>query len=95
MLPPCSERNDFRQHSGKIICMASTLSAIAQQGHSPYIASKGGILQLMKAIALEAGPLWDQCQCSWTYLRQHRFSIDDSLGDSKKKEEILNKIPMH
>ena len=44
------------QRSGKIICMASVLSTIAQQGHVPYVASKGGILQLMKAMALEAAP---------------------------------------
>ena len=43
--------------SGKIICMASVTSVIAQEGHSPYVASKGGISQLVKAAALDAAPL--------------------------------------
>ena len=74
--------------------MASTLSAIAQQGHSPYIASKGGILQLMKAIALEAAPYGINVNAVGpTYVSTDLVST--TLGDSKKKEEILNKIPMH
>ena len=81
------------QRSGKIICMASVLSTIAQQGHVPYVASKGGILQLMKAMALEAAPFGINVNAVGpTYVNTDLVTA--TLSDPKKKEEILNKIPM-
>jgi NAD(P)-dependent dehydrogenase (short-subunit alcohol dehydrogenase family) len=81
------------QRSGKIICMASVLSTIAQQGHVPYVASKGGILQLMKAMALEAAPYGINVNAVGpTYVNTDL--VTTTLSDPKKMEEILNKIPM-
>jgi NAD(P)-dependent dehydrogenase (short-subunit alcohol dehydrogenase family) len=81
------------QRSGKIICMASVLSMIAQQGHAPYVASKGGILQLMKAMALEAAPYGINVNAVGpTYVNTDL--VTTTLSDPKKMEEILNKIPM-
>jgi NAD(P)-dependent dehydrogenase (short-subunit alcohol dehydrogenase family) len=79
--------------NGKIICMASVLSSIAQAGHAPYVASKGGVLQLMKAIALEAAPFGINVNAVGpTYVNTDL--ITTTLSDPNKKEEILNKIPM-
>ena len=36
--------------------MGSVTCVIGQEGHSPYVASKGGIAQLVKTVALEAAP---------------------------------------
>lgn len=93
----CSQRvlkEMIPQRSGKIICMASVLSVIAQQGHSPYVASKGGISQLVKAMALEAAPYGVNVNAIGpTYVRTDL--VTTTLTDPKKNEEVLNKIPMH
>lgn len=42
--------------AGKIICMSSVHEVIPWSGHANYAASKGGIMMLMKSIALEFAP---------------------------------------
>lgn len=79
--------------SGKIICMASIMSVIAQTGHSPYIASKGGINQFVKALALEAAPYNINVNAIGpTYIRSEL--VDVTLRDHEKEKDVLNKLPL-
>ncbi|MEA1960645.1 MAG: glucose 1-dehydrogenase [Bacillota bacterium] len=43
----------MEQKNGKVINIASLLSSVAQPERAPYAASKGGVLQLTKVLALE------------------------------------------
>lgn len=77
---------------GKIICMGSMLCEVAQEGHAPYIASKGGIRQLIKALALDLAPFNIQVNG----LGPHYFKsamIELTLKDEKRVKAILDKIP--
>jgi NAD(P)-dependent dehydrogenase (short-subunit alcohol dehydrogenase family) len=81
------------RRSGKIICMASIMSVIAQAGHSPYIASKGGISQFVKALALEAAPYNINVNAIGpTYVKSDL--IEGTLQDPEKRKEVLAKLPM-
>ena len=81
------------QRSGKIVCMASIQSVIAQAGHSPYVASKGGINQLVKALALEAAPYGININAIGpTYIRSDL--VDITLQDPDKLQEVLAKLPL-
>jgi len=44
------------RHSGRVINMGSTLSVIALADRTPYATSKGAILQMTRALALEWAP---------------------------------------
>jgi NAD(P)-dependent dehydrogenase (short-subunit alcohol dehydrogenase family) len=81
------------RRSGKIVCMASVTSVIAQEGHSPYVASKGGISQLVKAAALEAAPYNVNVNAIGpTYIKSDL--VDKTLQDPVKQKQVLDKIPM-
>jgi NAD(P)-dependent dehydrogenase (short-subunit alcohol dehydrogenase family) len=81
------------RRSGKIICMASIMSVIGQAGHSPYVATKGGINQLVKALALEAAPYGINVNAIGpTYIRSDL--VDVTLQDPAKREEVLSKLPL-
>jgi NAD(P)-dependent dehydrogenase (short-subunit alcohol dehydrogenase family) len=81
------------RRSGRIICMASIMSIIAQAGHSPYIASKGGISQFVKALALEAAPYNINVNAIGpTYIRSEL--VDITLQDPEKREQVLSKLPL-
>jgi len=81
------------RRKGKIICMASIMSKVAQRGHSPYIASKGGIYQFVKALALELAPYNIQVNA----LGPHYFRsemTEASLQNKKRLKMIIDKIPL-
>ncbi|MCU0485673.1 MAG: glucose 1-dehydrogenase [Anaerolineales bacterium] len=81
------------RRSGKILCMASIQSVIAQPGHSPYIASKGGINQMVKALALECAPYGINVNAIGpTYVRSDL--VDVTLQDPEKAREVLAKLPL-
>jgi NAD(P)-dependent dehydrogenase (short-subunit alcohol dehydrogenase family) len=81
------------RRSGKIVCMASIMSVIVQAGHSPYIASKGGISQFVKAIALEAAPYNVNVNAIGpTFIKSDL--VDVTLQDPEKRKEILAKLPL-
>ena len=81
------------RNTGKIICMGSVTSVIAQEGHAPYVASKGGIAQLVKAAALEAAPFNINVNAIGpTYIKSDL--VEETLEDPEKQKEILAKIPM-
>jgi 3-oxoacyl-[acyl-carrier protein] reductase len=46
----------LRQHSGRIINLASQMGLIGAPGYAAYCASKGGLITLTKALAQELGP---------------------------------------
>lgn len=50
-------RSMVNRGSGKIINMASTYSIVGARGRATYAASKGGLLQLTKVMAIELAPL--------------------------------------
>jgi len=78
---------------GKILCIGSILCEIAQAWHAPYVASKGGIRQLVKALALE----WAPYKIHVNALCPHYFRTDfvkKSLEDPERYEQILKNTPM-
>lgn len=78
---------------GKILCIASMLCEIVQAWHAPYVASKGGIRQLVKALALE----WAPFNIHVNALCPHYFRTDfveKTLKDPEHYEEIMKNIPM-
>ncbi len=78
---------------GKILCIGSMLCEIAQAWHAPYVASKGGIRQLVKALALE----WAPYNIHVNALCPHYFRtgfVENTLKDPENYEEIIKKIPM-
>jgi len=82
---------------GKIICMGSVTSVIGQEGHSPYVASKGGIAQLIaqlvKAVALEAAPFNINVNAIGpSYIKSDLVEV--TLQDPEKRKQILSKLPL-
>jgi len=78
---------------GKIICMGSVTSVIGQEGHSPYVASKGGIAQLVKTVALEAAPFNINVNAIGpTYIKSDLVEV--TLQDLEKRKQILDKLPL-
>lgn len=78
---------------GKIICMASVTSVIGQEGHAPYVASKGGISQFVKAAALEAAPFNININAIGpTYIQSDLTEV--TLQDPEKHKQVLDKIPL-
>jgi 2-deoxy-D-gluconate 3-dehydrogenase len=81
------------EKSGKIICMGSVTSVIGQEGHSPYVASKGGIAQLVKTVALEAAPYNINVNAIGpTYIKSDLVEV--TLQDPEKSKQILDKLPL-
>ena len=78
---------------GKIICMGSVTCVIGQEGHSPYVASKGGIAQLVKTVALEAAPFNINVNAIGpTYIKSDLVEV--TLQDPEKRKQILSKLPL-
>lgn len=79
--------------NGKILCIGSILCEIAQAWHAPYVASKGGIRQLVKALALE----WAPHNIHVNALCPHYFRtsfVEKSLQDPERYKAIMQNIPM-
>jgi NAD(P)-dependent dehydrogenase (short-subunit alcohol dehydrogenase family) len=85
-------RGMLAQGSGKIINIASTYSVVGAPGRATYAASKGGLLQLTKVMAIE-----------WAARNIHVNAIgptaaltpmnDDVLADEQSRRAALAKIP--
>jgi len=78
---------------GKILCIGSMICEIAQAFHAPYIASKGGIKNLVKALALE----WAPYNIHVNALCPGYFRTDfvkDTLENPKKYNQILKNTPL-
>ncbi|PWA12789.1 2-deoxy-D-gluconate 3-dehydrogenase [Pueribacillus theae] len=78
---------------GKIVNIASVLGAVGEELAAPYIASKGGVIQLTKALALE----WSRfgIQVNAVGPGYVKTEINAELLDNEKAgSHIRNKIPM-
>jgi NAD(P)-dependent dehydrogenase (short-subunit alcohol dehydrogenase family) len=82
-----------KQRTSKIINFASLTSAIGIVNVSPYTASKGGVAQLTKALAVEfAG---DGIQVNAIGPGYFKSVISDELfQDEERKKWLLSRIPM-
>lgn len=79
--------------SGKIICIASTSSIIASLGHAPYIAAKGGVLQFVRALALEAAPYGVNVNAIGpTFMRTEMAQA--SMEDPVRYQQIIEQLPL-
>jgi 2-deoxy-D-gluconate 3-dehydrogenase len=79
--------------SGKIICIASTSSVIASLGHASYIAAKGGVLQFVRALALEAAPFGVNVNAVGpTFMRTELTKA--SLEDPERYQQIIDQLPL-
>jgi 2-deoxy-D-gluconate 3-dehydrogenase len=79
--------------SGKIICIASTSSVISSLGHSPYIAAKGGVMQFVQALALEAAPYGVNVNAIGpTFIATEMTQA--SLDDPDRYQAIIAQLPL-
>lgn len=78
---------------GRIINMGSILSVIGIAGRSPYAASKGGLLNLTRVLAME----WAQQGVTVNAICPGPFATDMNkplLEDPAKYQAFVSKIPM-
>ncbi|RFU65005.1 SDR family NAD(P)-dependent oxidoreductase [Peribacillus glennii] len=79
---------------GKIVNIASVMGAVGDVSISPYVASKGGVVQLTKALALE----WARYNISVNAVGPGYVKTDmnrDTLENNERAyKRIMNKIPL-
>jgi NAD(P)-dependent dehydrogenase (short-subunit alcohol dehydrogenase family) len=83
----------LRQGRGKVINIASVSSTVANPGYAAYAASKGGVAQLTRVLALEwcrhgiqvngIGPAFTETDLTRPYLQ----------AEEGRRQLVLNKIP--
>jgi NAD(P)-dependent dehydrogenase (short-subunit alcohol dehydrogenase family) len=81
------------QKSGKIINLASVLGAAGLPGYSAYSASKGGVIALTKALAVE----WARFNIQVNAVAPGWFVTDmnsDAFADAKVRERLLRDVPL-
>ena len=81
------------QKSGKIINVASVLAAVGLAGYAAYAASKGGIISLTRALAVE----WARDNIQVNALAPGWFVTpmnEAAFADSKISERLLRNVPM-
>ncbi|SDO04879.1 SDR family NAD(P)-dependent oxidoreductase [Alkalicoccus daliensis] len=81
------------QGSGKIINMSSQMAQVGYFGRTPYCASKGGITQLTKALAIE----WASSQINVNAIAPTFIETpmtENMFKDKEFHEQILNRIPL-
>jgi NAD(P)-dependent dehydrogenase (short-subunit alcohol dehydrogenase family) len=82
-----------RQKRGKIINIASLTSQLGFKGMAAYCASKGGVSQLTKAMAVELAE--DGIQVNAIGPGYYRTKMTESVfSDEEKRRWILSRIPM-
>lgn len=82
------------QKSGRIINIGSVLGLVAEKSVLPYLASKGGVVQLTKGLALEWAKYNVQVNCVAPGYVLTPINEKD-LSEEKVKNHLLGKIPMH
>jgi NAD(P)-dependent dehydrogenase (short-subunit alcohol dehydrogenase family) len=82
------------QGRGKIVNFASLTSAIGIRNVAPYVASKGGVAQLTKALALEFAE--DGIQVNAIGPGYYKTEISKELFQDKENvNKLLSRIPMN
>jgi len=82
-----------RGTKGKIINMASIESHVVVPGHVPYTASKGAILMLTKAMALELAPYGINVNAIGPGTTETEMNRD-VREDPARRQQLLAKIPI-
>jgi len=81
------------KQKGKIINMSSALGVFGARDSGAYCASKGGVIQLTKALAVE----WAKYNINVNSIAPYALETDMTrtmLEDEKVKKAILSKIPL-
>lgn len=80
------------RRTGKIVNMASTFSVVGREGRVAYCASKGGLLQMTRAMALEFAPFNVQVNAigPGPTLTEGRAEL---FSDPLRVEQIVSKVP--
>jgi NAD(P)-dependent dehydrogenase (short-subunit alcohol dehydrogenase family) len=86
-----------RQGGGNIINVASQLGLVGDSDHAAYCASKGGVIQLTRALAIDhAGDqIRVNCVCPgpiWTPMIEHQFEHAPDPEDEQRR--IEDKMPL-
>lgn len=82
------------QKSGKIINIASMNAFVALPGVAAYAASKGGVAQLTKAIAVELAPYNIQANAIAPGFFRTRLN-EKALSDPERFKKIVDNTPAH
>lgn len=85
-------RHLIAQRSGKVINMASVLGAAGLPGYSAYSASKGGVIALTRALAVE----WARYEIQVNAVAPGWFVTDMNAGafaDARVRERLLRDVP--
>ena len=80
------------QKSGKIINVASVVGALGMPGYAAYSASKGGVIALTRALAVE----WARFNIQVNAMAPGWFVTDmnsQAFGDPKVRERLLRDVP--
>jgi NAD(P)-dependent dehydrogenase (short-subunit alcohol dehydrogenase family) len=84
----------FKQRrSGRVINLGSTLSVVAMADRTPYASSKGAVLQLTRALALEWAPFGINVNC----ILPGPFATEMNktlLADPKVYQEFIARVPL-
>jgi glucose 1-dehydrogenase len=81
-------------NGGRIINMASIMSEMPAPGEPHYAASKGGVLMLTRALALDLAPYNITCNAIGPGVIKNGLSSKGSLADPAKAERIAAGIPL-
>ena len=81
------------RRSGRIINLASTLGVVGLADRTPYTASKGAVVQMTRALALELAPwaITANAICPGPFLTEMNIPVKD---DPKFKEAILGQVAL-
>jgi NAD(P)-dependent dehydrogenase (short-subunit alcohol dehydrogenase family) len=79
---------------GRIVNIASIMSEMPAPGEPHYAASKGGVLMLTKALALDLAPYNITCNAIGPGVIKNGLSSKGSLSDPAKAERIAAGIPL-